>query len=80
MENTTLQTRFEKLDVGARIEVYTPIAMYSGILEEADDSGIVVSWRYLEWQVVNGKFQEMIMTKYQFISYESILSFAILKP
>ena len=80
MENVALQTRFEKIEVGSRVEVYTPVAMYSGILEETDEGGVVISWRYLEWQVVNGSSQETLMTKYQFVGYDSIISYAVIRP
>ncbi len=80
MDHVTLQTRFEKLAIGTRLEVYTPVAMYSGLLEAADEGGIILSWRYLEWQVVNGESQETLMTKYQFIGYDSNMSYAMIKP
>ena len=79
METVSLQTRFEKIEIGSRVELYTPIAMYSGVLESVDDAGVVVSWRILEWQVVNGVSQETLMTKYQFIGYDSIVSYALIK-
>ena len=80
MDNVSLQTRFDKIEIGTRVEISTPIAMYAGVLEAADEGGIVLSWRYLEWQIINGASQETLMTKYQFVGYDSIISYAVIKP
>lgn len=68
-----------RIDIGSRIEVDVDGATFSGVLEEVGESGILMYWRIFEFQVVNGKTRDELVTKHQFIPYEEMKCFAWVK-